>query len=133
MALIEGIKDGTVDMIATDHAPHSAEEKGKGLEKRLMGVVGLETAFAKCYTELVKKNVITLEKLIELMHTNPCKRFGIDLPMEENFTAFDLDAEYDIDPAEFLSMGRSTPFTGEHVFGRCKLTVADGHIAYIEK
>ena len=132
-ALIEGIIDGTIDMIATDHAPHSAEEKGRGLEKSMMGVVGIETAFPLLYTGLVKKGVITLEKLIELMHTNPCKRFGIDLPMEENFTAFDLDAEYDIDPAEFLSMGRSTPFTGEHVFGRCKLTVADGHIAYIEK
>ena len=132
-ALIEGIIDGTIDMIATDHAPHSAEEKGRGLEKSMMGVVGIETAFPLLYTGLVKKGVITLEKLIELMHTNPCKRFGIDLPMEENFTAFDLDAEYDIDPAEFLSMGKSTPFTGEHVFGRCKLTVADGHIAYIEK
>ena len=132
-ALIEGIIDGTIDMIATDHAPHSTEEKGRGLEKSLMGVVGIETAFPLLYTGLVKKGIITLEKLIELLHTNPCKRFGIDLPMEENFTAFDLDAEYDIDPAEFLSMGKSTPFTGEHVFGRCKLTVSDGRIAYIEK
>ena len=98
-----------------------------------MGVVGIETAFPLLYTGLVKKGGITLEKLIELLHINPCKRFGIDLPMEENFTAFDLNAEYDIDPAEFLSMGKSTPFTGEHVFGRCKLTVADGCIAYIEK
>ena len=132
-ALIEGIKDGTIDMIATDHAPHSAEEKGRGLEKSLMGVVGIETAFPLLYTGLVKKGVITLEKLVELMHTNPCRRFGIEMPLQETFTAFDLNAEYDIDPAEFLSMGRSTPFTGEHVFGRCKLTVADGRIAYIEK
>lgn len=132
-ALIEGIIDGTIDMIATDHAPHSAEEKGRGLEKSLMGVVGIETAFPLLYTGLVKTGIITLEKLIELLHVNPCKRFGIHLPMEENFTAFNLDAEYDIDPAEFLSMGKSTPFTGEHVFGRCKLTVSDGNIAYIEK
>jgi len=132
-ALVEGLIDGTIDMIATDHAPHSAEEKGRGLEKSMMGVVGIETAFPLLYTGLVKKGIISLEKLVEVMHVNPCRRFGIELPMQENFTAFDLDAEYDIDPAEFLSMGRSTPFTGEHVFGRCKLTVSDGHIAYIEK
>jgi len=132
-ALIEGIKDGTIDMIATDHAPHSAEEKGKGLEKSMMGVVGIETAFPLLYTGLVKTGVISLEKLVELMHTNPCRRFGIEMDPAENFTAFDLNAEYDINPAEFLSMGRSTPFTGEHVFGRCKLTVSDGRIAYIEK
>ena len=132
-ALIEGIIDGTIDMIATDHAPHSAEEKSRGLEKSLMGVVGIETAFPLLYTHLVKKGIIPLKKLVELLHVNPCKRFDISLPMEDNFTAFDLNAQYDIDPAEFLSMGKSTPFTGEHVFGRCKLTVAGGHIAYIEK
>ena len=131
-ALIEGIIDGTIDMIATDHAPHSAEEKGRGLEKSNMGVVGIETAFPLLYTGLVKTGVISLEKLIALLHTNPCRRFGIEMDMAENFTAFDLDAEYDIDPAEFLSMGKSTPFAGEHVFGRCKLTVAGGRIAYIE-
>ena len=132
-ALIEGIIDGTIDMIATDHAPHSAEEKGRGLEKSMMGVVGIETAFPLMYTGFVKTGIITMEKLMDLLHFNACRRFGIEMDMTENFTAFDLDAEYDIDPAEFLSMGRSTPFMGEHVFGRCKLTVADGKIAYIEE
>ena len=131
-ALIQGVIDGTIDMIATDHAPHSAEEKGRGLEKSLMGVVGIETAFPLVYTALVKKGVISLEKLIDLMHTSPCRRFGIDLNMAENFTAFDLIAQYTIDPAEFLSMGRSTPFAGETVFGRCRLTVSGGRIAWID-
>ena len=131
-ALIQGVIDGTIDMIATDHAPHSAEEKGRGLEKSLMGVVGIETAFPLVYTALVKKGVISLEKLIDLVHTNPCRRFGIDLNMAENFTAFDLNAQYTIDPAEFLSMGRSTPFAGETVFGRCRLTVSGGRIAWID-
>ena len=131
-ALIQGIIDGTIDMIATDHAPHSAEEKGRGLEKSMMGVVGIETAFPLMYTGFVKTGIISMERLMDLMHFNACRRFGIDLDTAENFTAFDLDAEYDIDPAEFLSMGRSTPFTGEHVFARCKLTVCDGKIAYIE-
>ena len=131
-ALIQGVIDGTIDMIATDHAPHSAEEKGRGLEKSLMGVVGIETAFPLVYTALVKEGVISLEKLIDLMHTNPCRRFGIDLNMAENFTAFDLNARYTIDPAEFLSMGRSTPFAGETVFGRCRLTVSGGRIAWID-
>ena len=98
-----------------------------------MGVVGIETAFPLLYTYLVKKGVISLEKLVALMHGNPCRRFGIELPMEQNFTAFDLDAEYTIDPAEFLSMGRATPFAGWQVFGRCKLTVAGGELAWIEE
>ena len=132
-ALVQGLIDGTIDMIATDHAPHSAEEKGRGLEKSMMGVVGIETAFPLLYTGLVKKGIITLEKLVEVMHVNPCKRFGIEMKPEENFTVFDLDEAYDIDPAEFLSMGKSTPFTGESVFGRCKLTVSGGKIAYIEE
>ena len=131
-ALIQGVIDGTIDMIATDHAPHSAEEKGRGLEKSLMSVVGIETAFPLVYTALVKEGIISLEKLIDLMHTNPCRRFGIDLNMAENFTAFDLNAQYTIDPAEFLSMGRSTPFAGETVFGRCRLTVSGGRIAWID-
>ena len=131
-ALIEGLCDGTIDMIATDHAPHSAEEKSRGLAGSLMGVVGIETAFPLLYTYLVKRGIITLEKLVELMHGNPCRRFGIELPMEENFTAFDLEAEYAIDPAEFLSMGRATPFAGWSVHGRCKLTVAGGKLAYAE-
>ena len=128
LALIEGIKDGTIDMIATDHAPHSKEEKDKGLEGSLMGIVGIETAFPLMYTHLVKKGIITLEKLIELMAINPRKRFG--LPETEDFCVFDLDEEYEINPDEFLSKGRATPFEGEKVFGRCRLTVVNNKIAY---
>ena len=128
LALIEGIKDGTIDMIATDHAPHSKEEKAKGLEGSLMGIVGIETAFPLMYTHLVKKGIITLEKLIELMAINPRKRFG--LPETEDFCVFDLEEEYEINPDEFLSKGRATPFQGEKVFGRCRLTVVNNKIAY---
>ncbi|MBQ2136003.1 MAG: dihydroorotase [Clostridia bacterium] len=128
LALIEGIKDGTIDMIATDHAPHSKEEKAKGLEGSLMGIVGIETAFPLMYTHLVKKGIITLEKLIELMSINPRKRFG--LPETEDFCVFDLDEEYEINPDEFLSKGKATPFQGEKVFGRCRLTVVNNKIAY---
>ena len=128
LALIEGIKDGTIDMIATDHAPHSAEEKGRGLEKSLMGVVGLETAFPVMYTKLVKTGIITLEKLVELMAINPRKRFG--LPETDDICVFDLNEEYVIDPEEFLTMGRSTPFKGDKVYGRCLLTVCDGKVVY---
>lgn len=127
-ALIEGIKDGTIDMIATDHAPHSAEEKGRGLEKSLMGVVGLETAFPVLYTELVKKNIITLERLVELMSFKPKERFGIDTGCD--FAVFGIDEPYKIDPNEFLSMGRATPFVGREVFGRCLLTVHGGKAVY---
>lgn len=127
-ALIEGIKDGTIDMIATDHAPHSAEEKGRGLEKSLMGVVGLETAFPVLYTELVKKNIITLERLVELMSFKPKERFGIDTGCD--FAAFGIDEPYKTDPNEFLSMGRATPFAGREVFGRCLLTVHGGKAVY---
>ena len=128
LALIEGIKDGTIDMIATDHAPHSKEEKDKGLEGSLMGIVGIETAFPLMYTHLVKKGIITLEKLIELMSINPRKRFG--LPETEDFCVFDLEEEYEINPDEFLSKGKATPFQGEKVFGRCRLTVVNNKIAY---
>ena len=128
LALIEGIKDGTIDMIATDHAPHSKEEKDKGLEGSLMGIVGIETAFPLMYTHLVKKGIITLEKLIELMAINPRKRFG--LPETEDFCVFDLEEEYEINPDEFLSKGKATPFQGEKVFGRCRLTVVNNKIAY---
>ena len=132
LALIEGIKDGTIDMIATDHAPHSEEEKSRGLEKSVMGIVGIETALPLLYTHLVKKGVITLEKLIELMSVNPAKRFGIKVDPEKDFTAYDLGAEYAIDPGEFLSMGKATPFTGEKVFGRCMMTVSGGKTAWCE-
>ena len=127
-ALIEGIKDGTIDMIATDHAPHSAEEKGRGLEKSLMGVVGLETAFPVLYTELVMKNIITLDRLVELMSFKPKERFGIDT--NNDFAVFDISEAYKIDPENFLSMGRATPFAGREVFGRCLLTVQNGKVVY---
>lgn len=127
-ALIEGIKDGTIDMIATDHAPHSAEEKGRGLEKSLMGVVGLETAFPVLYTELVMKNIITLDRLVELMSFKPKERFGIDT--ENDFAVFDISEAYKIDPEDFLSMGRATPFAGREVFGRCLLTVHNEKVVY---
>ena len=127
-ALIEGIKDGTIDMIATDHAPHSAKEKGRGLEKSLMGVVGLETAFPVLYTELVKKNIITLERLVELMSFKPKERFEIDTGCD--FAVFGIDEPYKTDPNEFLSMGRATPFAGREVFGRCLLTVHGGKAVY---
>lgn len=127
-ALIEGIKDGTIDMMATDHAPHSAEEKGRGLEKSLMGVVGLETAFPVLYTELVKKNIITLDRLVELMSFKPKERFGIDT--NNDFAVFDISEAYKIDPEDFLSMGRATPFAGREVFGRCLLTVHNEKVVY---
>lgn len=133
-ALIAGLLDGTVDMIATDHAPHAREEKDKGLEKSLFGIVGLETAFPVLYTHLVKPGILRLDKLVELLHTNPAKRFGIGAPLEEgaaaDFTVFDLEDRYTVDPADFLSMGKSSPFAGQEVFGRCLLTVAGGEIAW---
>ena len=128
--LIRGITDGTIDMIATDHAPHSAEEKGKGFEGSLNGIVGLETSFPIMYTKFVKKGIITLDKLIALMSKNPSKRFGIDI---KGYTVFDLNSEYVINPEEFLTMGRSSPFAGERVYGKCLATVADGKLAYIDK
>lgn len=127
-ALIEGIKDGTIDMIATDHAPHSTEEKGRGLEKSLMGIVGLETAFPVLYTELVTKNIITLDRLVELMSFKPKERFGIDT--NNDFAVFDISEAYKIDPKDFLSMGRATPFAGREVFGRCLLTVHNEKVVY---
>ncbi len=131
-ALIEGILDGTIDMIATDHAPHSAEEKSRGLEGSAMGVVGLETAFPVLYTELVKKGVLSMEKLIELLHDAPCRRFGIE-QSEADFTLFDLEEKYTIDPNEFATLGRATPFAGREVYGRCHMTVANGEIVFEEK
>lgn len=127
-ALIEGIKDGTIDMIATDHAPHSEEEKGKGLEKSAFGIVGLETAFAVMYTKLVKTNIITMEKLIELLAINPRKRFNI--PFGKDFTVWNLEKEFTVDPEKFLSKGKATPFEEESLFGECVFTVYDGKVAY---
>lgn len=116
-ALIEGIIDGTVDMIATDHAPHSAEEKSRGLEKSLMGVVGLECAFPVMYTELVRTGIIPLEKLISLMSINPAARFSI--PDDGKRAVFRIGSGYTVEPEGFLSKGRSTPFEGREVFARC--------------
>ena len=127
-ALLEGIQDGTIDMIATDHAPHSAEEKAKGLKDSAFGIVGLEIAFPLLYTYLVKENVISLEKLIDLMVMNPRKRFGI--VDDDSYSVWDLNEEYVIDPKEFLSKGKATPFVGTKVSGRCFFTVCNGKIVY---
>lgn len=132
-ALVEGLKNGIIDMIATDHAPHAAEEKAKGILGGPMGVVGLENAFAVLYTGLVKTGVITLERLIELMCKAPAERFSIestacdDNGISEGATAklcvFDLEEEHTIEPASFASKGRYTPFDGQRVWGRCLMTV----------
>ena len=129
-AILEGILDGTIDMIATDHAPHSAEEKSCGLEKSAMGIVGIETAFPILYTRLVKSGILSLEKLVKLMCETPRERFGIT--SDVGFTVFDLGREYEIDPGEFLSMGQATPFKGEKVYGRCLATVYNGELVYSE-
>ena len=127
-ALILGLQDGTIDMIATDHAPHSAEEKSRGLEGSVFGVVGIETAFPICYTYLVKTGIITLEKLIDLLVTNPRSRFG--LPVGGDFSVWDLEAEGIVDPQDFLSMGKATPFEGWPIQGKCLTTVCDGKQVY---
>ena len=134
-ALIEALLDGTIDMIATDHAPHSAEEKSRGLEKSAMGVVGLECAFAVLYTGLVETGVITLERLTELMSCAPARRFKlpggeIKAGSPANLAVFDTDTEYTIDPAEFASMGRATPFEGWRVKGKCLMTVCAGRTVW---
>ena len=127
-ALVAGILDGTIDMIATDHAPHSAEEKSRGLEKSAFGVVGIETALPILYTYLVKPGILTLERLVELLVVNPRKRFGIELGCD--FSVWDLEEEYTVDPAQFLSLGKATPFEGWKVNGRCLATVCDGKVVY---
>ena len=127
-ALLEGILDGTIDMIATDHAPHSAEEKARGLEKSAFGVVGIETAFPILYTYLVKPGILSMDRLVELLCTAPRQRFGI--PLGEDFSIWDLDAQYKIDPGDFLSMGKASPFTGWEVQGRCMATFCDGKPVY---
>ena len=129
LALIEGIKDGTIDMIATDHAPHSSEEKSKGLKDSLMGVVGIETSFPLMYTNFVKTGVLSLDKLMDLMCFNARKRFNI--PLGESFTVWDLNNKYKINPKDFVSKGKSTPFEGFEVYGKCVLTVKDGKIVWI--
>lgn len=135
-ALIEGLLDGTIDMIATDHAPHSPEEKSRGLEKSAMGVVGLETAFAAVYTHLVKPGVLPLPRLVELLHGSAAKRFGFGTPLAEgqpaDLTAFDLDRPFTVDPDRFRTMGRATPFAGMRLYGVCKLTMVNGRIVWRE-
>ncbi len=131
-ALIEGVLDGTIDMIATDHAPHSDEEKSRGLEKSPMGVVGLECAFPVLYTKLVKTGIVPLERIIEMMTDAPRRRFGLPV-REDDFTIFDLNEEYTIDPADFLSMGHATPFAGEKVYGKCRMTVCGGKTVWLTK
>ncbi len=128
-ALTEALLDGTIDMIATDHAPHSAEEKSRGLPGSAFGVVGLECAFPVLYTGLVRKGVLSLERLIDLMAVAPRERFGIP-PDEGDYTEWDLGQEYEINPDEFLSMGRATPFAGWRVYGRCLKTVHAGRTVY---
>ena len=127
-AILEGVLDGTIDMIATDHAPHSAEEKSKGLEKSAMGVVGIETAFPLLYTHLVKTGLLSLERLVELMAVNPRKRFNI--PETPDFSVWDLSKEYTIDPEDFLSKGRATPFAGWKVSGENLMTIVGGKIVW---
>ena len=135
-ALIDGIKDGTIEVIATDHAPHTAEEKSRGLKGSAMGIVGIETSFAICYTHLVRTGVITIEKLIALMSENPRRIFRLGGAMRvgerADIAVFDITKPYKIDTAEFLSMGKATPFEGEEVYGRCLLTLFGGEKVWIE-
>ena len=127
-ALVEGLRDGTIDMIATDHAPHSAEEKSRGLQGSAFGVVGLETAFPILYTCLVRPGLLPMDRLLAALVTNPRNRFGI--PMGNDFSVWDLNAQYQIDPGDFLSQGKATPFEGWQVFGRCMATFRDGKPVY---
>ena len=127
-ALVEGLRDGTIDCIATDHAPHSAEEKAKGLEHSAFGVVGLETAFPALYTHLVKTGLVPLDTVIRALTVHPRQRFGI--AAGDSFTVWRLDESFTVDPDEFLTRGRATPYTGETLYGRCVLTVCDGKPVY---
>ncbi len=126
-ALIEGVLDGTIDMIATDHAPHSREEKSRGLEKSAFGIVGLETALPLLNTHFVKKGIITLERLIDLLVTNASERFGLK---SDGFSVWDLDKEFTVNPEEFLSLGKATPFESHRLFGENQLTVKNTKIVY---
>ena len=127
-ALICGIQDETIDMIATDHAPHSNAEKSKGLAGSAFGIVGLETAFPVLYTHLVKSGLISMDTLVALLSTNPRKRF--EIPMGEDYCVWDLESEFFVDPAKFASMGRATPFEGWKLQGQCVMTVCDGTVVY---
>ena len=127
-ALVQGILDGTIDMLATDHAPHAADEKNRGLEKSAFGVVGLETAFPVMYTHFVKTGLMSMERLMDIMVKNPRERFGIELG--EDYSVWDLDACYKVDPEDFASMGRATPFSGMELCGKCLMTVCGGETVY---
>ena len=133
-ALIAGLQDGTIDVVATDHAPHTAEEKSRGLERSAMGVVGIETSFAVIYTKLVKAGVISLEKAVDVLAEAPRKIFGLGGGLQEgeaaDITVFDLEKQFTVDPSAFLSKGRSTPFEGWQLQGECCLTLVDGRVAY---
>lgn len=136
-ALVDGIVDGTIEVIATDHAPHTAEEKSRGLAGSAFGIVGLECAFPLLYKYMVLPGVITLEKLVALMADNPRRIFGLggglDLGDDADFTVLDLDAQYAIDPAAFRSKGRATPFEGWQVQGRAVLTVVGGEEKFVDE
>ena len=136
-ALIEGILDGTIDMLVTDHAPHSREEKSRGLEKSAMGVVGLETSFAAAYTYLVKPGIVPVSRLLELMHDAPMRRFGCGTELAAgqpaDLTAFALDERYIVNPEKFLTLGRATPFAGVELTGVCKMTMIGGNIVWKEE
>ncbi len=134
LALIKGIQDGTIEIIATDHAPHSKEEKSKGLKGSLNGIVGLEVAFSVLYSKLVKKGIISLEKLVQIMSVNPAKRFGLDLEIKEgalaNFAVFDLKKKWKVNPDKFASKGKSTPFVNKKVQGECVMNFINGQLRY---
>ena len=136
-ALIEGLLDGTIDILVTDHAPHSREEKARGLDKSAMGVVGLETSFAASYTALVQTGILPLGKLVDLMHGAPMRRFGCGTELAEgqpaDLTAVDLTKTYTVDPETFLTMGRATPFAGRALTGVCKLTMIGGEPVWKEE
>ena len=136
-ALIAGLQDGTIDVVATDHAPHTAEEKSRGLERSAMGVVGIETSFAVIYTKLVKAGVISLEKAVDVLAEAPRRIFNLGGGLQEgesaDITVFDLEKSFEVDPSTFLSKGRSTPFEGWQLQGECCLTLVDGRVAYERK
>lgn len=132
-ALIEGIKDGTIDCIATDHAPHTSDEKSRGLKGSAMGVVGLETAFGVCYTHLVKTGIITLQRLVELMCLNPRCIFGLEVDGEANFGIFDLNTDWKVDPDKFASMGKATPFKGMPLTGKPASLIYDGQLISLKQ
>ena len=133
-ALIEGIKDGTIDMIATDHAPHSVEEKSKGLKDSAMGIVGLETAFAALNTHLVRKGVISLERLIELMSYNPRRVFriegGIEVGDRADIVLLDTEKAWRVDSEKFYSMGKISMFDGRDMVGDIAMTIHRGEVVY---